>query len=382
MANAQDTHPVTADAAQQPFGLVTIYVTPAYRQQTEEALERIQAHLSLGTLSLSNQAPPDGSEMLLVASRYNLVNLGRDDAHLRVRLSRIHNVWHDLERLSGVADREIWDVADTTVGDKTIDISPTVPFNGIVAPKACSRSFFSRKLALRENRMLPPDLDDEYPLSDEVCCGICAPEVPFDSDEFEEVSADDLRDRISGLVTELMVAARRAHMKNEDLWRLVESELRGKIVLNPEGISPVTVNCKDEIILPDYNEMEILKGKGLRKTLYFFFLLHPEGVRYGELASHREELERIYSHLWPSKDDLQVREAIAEAVTKNGKGIYGATAEISKINKNIMVLFPHWRESENPYVVNKDVKTGRYRVNMPADKISFANRNWFLTGRG
>lgn len=381
MANAQDTHPATADAAQQPFGLITIYVIPAYRQQTEEALKRVQAHLSLGTLSLSNQAPPDGSEMLLVASRYNLVNLGRDDAHLRVRLSRIHNVWHDLERLSGVADSEIGDVVDTTVGNKTIDVFPTTPFNGIVAPKACRRSFFNHKLALSEKRMSALDFDEEYSMS-VAPCNLYSPGVSFDSDEFEEVSADDLRDRISGLVTELMVAAKRAHMKNDDLWRLVESELRGKIVLNSEGISPVTVNCKDEIILPDYNEMEILKGKGLRKTLYFFFLLHPEGVRYGELSSHREELERIYSHLWPSKDDQQVREAIAKAVTRNGKGIYGATAEISKINKNIMVLFPHWRERENPYVVNKDVKTGRYRVNMPADKISFANRNWFLTGRG
>ena len=372
MANAQDTHPVTADAAQQPFGIVTIYVTLAHRPQVEEALERVQAHLLFGTLSLSNQAPSDGSEMLLEASRYNLVNLGRDDAHLRVRLSRIHNVWHDLERLSGVADSEIGDVADTTVGDKTIDIYPIAPFKGI-APRAYSRSLLNRYSMSATDSYAESLMDDDMP----VCC-----ERVESLDEFEEVSADDLRDRISGLVTELMVAAKRAHMKNEDLWRLVESELRGKIVLNPEGISPVTINCKDEIILPDYNEMEILKGKGLRKTLYFFFLLHPEGVRYGELASHREELERIYGHLWPSKNDQQVREAIEKAVTKNGKGIYGATAEISKINKNIMVLFPHWRESENPYVVNKDVKTGRYRVNMPADKISFANRNWFLKGRG
>ncbi len=32
--------------------------------------------------------------------------------------------------------------------------------------------------------------------------------------------------------------------------------------------------------------------------------------------------------------------------------------------------------------VPKDAKTGRYKVTVPADKISFANRNWFLTGRG
>lgn len=342
--------------ANQSFGLIKVYVDPAYRALAEQALHAAQKLLRYGTLSLRDQVPPDGSPMLLVASRYNLVNIGQGGATLRVRLSQIGDVADDLERLSRITDWEIGDVTDDTIGDKTVDVPARTPRMSCDSPMTDPNVFsFSSEPMLQS-------------FSKEACAWVDY-EMP---DRDLEESVEDLRSQITGLLARLMRMAKKAGMTDWEVMGLFKQELRGTLVLTRDGISRVTVNDKDEIILSDYNEMEILKGRGIQKTLYYFFLLHPEGVRLSEFGCHIGEFERIYSHLWPIK--APVREKLSRAVT------IGALSYISKLNSRIQMLFPAW--DDNPYLVKKDARTGRYKLGLPADKIVFTDRNWFLTGRG
>ena len=323
--------------ADQSFGLITVYVDPAYREQVEQVMHAAQVRLRYGTLSLGDDVPPDGSQLLLVASRYNLANIGRGGATLFVSLSQIGDVADDLNRLSKIADGEISDVTDATIGDKTIDAPVQMPErfdeSRLNLAGLCSQSALCSKgvASFFERNSYNDSLDDSL-----------------------EESVDVLRQQISGLLAQLMRTAKKAGMTNAEVMELFKRELSGKLVLTEKGLSRLTVNGKDEIILPDYNEMEILKGRGIQKMMYYFFLLHPEGVRLSEFGAHIDEFERIYSHLWPVK--VPMKEKLLKSVTT------GALSYISKLNSRIQTLFPAW--TDNPYLVKKDARTeiGRAHV--------------------
>jgi hypothetical protein len=66
------------------------------------------------------------------------------------------------------------------------------------------------------------------------------------------------------------------------------------------------------IVLPDYDlEIEMTP---LCKTLYLFFLRHPEGVILKNMADHRDELLHIYTFLSNLSDKEQIRDNIDRLV--------------------------------------------------------------------
>jgi len=60
--------------------------------------------------------------------------------------------------------------------------------------------------------------------------------------------------------------------------------------------SRLHVSKHGRVFLPDYGNIEI-KLTPLEKTLYLFYLNHPEGVLLTELATYKEEFRRIYSRI-------------------------------------------------------------------------------------
>ena len=63
-------------------------------------------------------------------------------------------------------------------------------------------------------------------------------------------------------------------------------------------LSKLVITKKHDIILPDYNNMEI-KMEPLVKAVFFLFLRHPEGIVFKCLPDYREELIDIYKDLRP-----------------------------------------------------------------------------------
>ena len=65
-----------------------------------------------------------------------------------------------------------------------------------------------------------------------------------------------------------------------------------------EKLSRLVITKKYEILLPDYNNMEI-KMEPLVKAIFFLFLKHPEGIIFKHLPDYRQELIEIYNDLRP-----------------------------------------------------------------------------------
>ena len=61
-------------------------------------------------------------------------------------------------------------------------------------------------------------------------------------------------------------------------------------------LSKLIIDEKKRIFLPDFGNIEI-KLRPLEKTLYLFYLNHPEGVGLSFLRGKREELYEIYTSL-------------------------------------------------------------------------------------
>lgn len=68
-------------------------------------------------------------------------------------------------------------------------------------------------------------------------------------------------------------------------------------------LSRLVITSDYKIILPDYNHTEI-RLHPLPKTVYLFFLKHPEGIRFKHLIDHRAELISIYKRL-TNKESLE-----------------------------------------------------------------------------
>lgn len=75
-----------------------------------------------------------------------------------------------------------------------------------------------------------------------------------------------------------------------------------KLVLPEVTLSKLRITKNYKIFLTDYNNTEIVMPT-LSKTLYFFYLRHPEGVPFKLLDNHKEELFQIYKRI-TNRDDI------------------------------------------------------------------------------
>ena len=92
-------------------------------------------------------------------------------------------------------------------------------------------------------------------------------------------------------------------------------------------LSRLIIDNKKRIFLPDFGNIEI-KLRPLEKTLYLFYLDHPEGVGLSFLRGKKEELYKIYGSLSSLGDLFEMRKRIDDItnITSNS-----AAEKISKI---------------------------------------------------
>lgn len=130
-----------------------------------------------------------------------------------------------------------------------------------------------------------------------------------DSDEMDllyDIEDADLPGRESPELRELAIETKR---RIEDLImadfpvEVIETWLQKAVKL-----SRIKVTKDFRILLTDYNKE--IKLRQLPKTLFLFFLKHPEGCRLKELSGHRDELLAIYRKLTNQDDEAQVLSSI------------------------------------------------------------------------
>ena len=61
-------------------------------------------------------------------------------------------------------------------------------------------------------------------------------------------------------------------------------------------LSPIRITRGGKIFLSEYDDREV-KMPNVSKALYFLYLRHPEGLRYKEIADHKDELLHIYENI-------------------------------------------------------------------------------------
>lgn len=109
---------------------------------------------------------------------------------------------------------------------------------------------------------------------------------------------------------------------------VVSKETSGKYV---ESLSKVVVDKSGRIYLPGYCVEEV-KMPSLPKTVFLFFLLHPEGIYFKHLSDCRDELSRIYQIVTTDKnmDAIKMKRCIENLVEPINNRIYEACSIIRK----------------------------------------------------
>ena len=163
-----------------------------------------------------------------------------------------------------------------------------------------------------------PDLDffaDEwfsYGGVDEVesihCCMI-SQEALFD--EEMEQAAEDVKIAIKHLLLNGFSAS------------IIRSWLEEEIKL-----SRIRITKQYAIMLVDYGKE--VKMSPLPKTVFLFYLRHPEGVMFSHLMDHRDELLDIYSHVCRNDDVKKMHSSIARLTDPLDNSISEKCAAIKK----------------------------------------------------
>ena len=143
------------------------------------------------------------------------------------------------------------------------------------------------------------------PMNFSECC------TPAKDNLFEDWSfdaADEVKSALKSSL-ELEMLAREAKMVID---RLLMSGYSAEVIkswLEPEvKLSRIRITRRFKIILVDY-DMEVKMGP-LPKTVFLFFLKHPEGLRFVDLPDYRQEIYDIYSRLAVSDDLEKIKRSV------------------------------------------------------------------------
>lgn len=175
-------------------------------------------------------------------------------------------------------------VGSVDAAEEICDYSQHLPMEEI-EPSSCQRqsrenkSFWRSRIPVERNLYdLCDDIDDEVESAP-----ISSPELDLLAQEAKE-AIDKLL--LSGFSAEV-----------------IKGWLEPKVKL-----SRIRITKRFKIILVDY-DMEVKMGP-LPKTVFLFFLRHPEGLRFVDLPDYRQEIYDIYSRLAVSDDLDKIKRSV------------------------------------------------------------------------
>jgi aromatic ring-cleaving dioxygenase len=94
-------------------------------------------------------------------------------------------------------------------------------------------------------------------------------------------------------------------------------------------ISRLRITRHFKIFLTDYDNAEVKLGP-LPKTVFLFFLRHPEGVMFSHLMDHRKELQMIYERVCTNDDPQKMRDSIKRLTDPLDNSISEKCAAVKK----------------------------------------------------
>ena len=94
-------------------------------------------------------------------------------------------------------------------------------------------------------------------------------------------------------------------------------------------LSKMRITRNGSIIMTDFGNTEI-KMDHLTKTVYFFYLKHPEGVRFKEVDNFRGELLHIYMGITGRDNPEEIRKSVIGHIDPYGSGLKVSASRIKK----------------------------------------------------
>lgn len=334
-----------------------------------EVVDYIESRLGKPFGFTINRSETHSDISFVIARRFNVGNVAHDG---RIMMQIPSDVID--HRMVDEFIEKFMDVTSPERGDAVI--SPFIDF--------C-------KLGAGRYQSLPTRVQDE--LDDEFSCQLCeasclpepgeAPrkgllnrllgftrERDNEPAELDEREADAVieRQKIDRKRTAELEEIKRAVIRyvttyHADPTMLINELVKGKIVMNPNGLSRLTINGETRVFLPDYDEAEV-RMTAMERSLYILFLLHPDGLRQSEVCDHKQELVSIYSIVKPGASEKNIKRYVENVCNVGSDAL---RQNLSRIKKAFKELLPNDDLARNYYINGE--RNGIYKIELPRDKV-------------
>ena len=150
-----------------------------------------------------------------------------------------------------------------------------------------------------------------------------------------------------------------------DPTELYKELLKGKYIIQEDGLSPLVINENLDICLPNYDEA-IIDMPPLCKAIYILFLKHSEeGIRLVDFGDYRDEFEEIYNCVMPNRDEKLARQSIDDLCDPSSNSLNEKKSRIKRYFKNKILDDNIARQY---YITGP--KSGPNRITLPPDMIT------------
>lgn len=136
----------------------------------------------------------------------------------------------------------------------------------------------------------------------------------------EHLPLNDPKDRADDESIDYLAEEIRVRIEKLRLMGVNGYVIRKLFDLPEVTLSPLRITSDYRLFLPDYNNMEIIMPT-LSKVVYFFFLRHPNGMRFKDMIDYRDELMEIYFRLSNRYDNTKMEQSIDELVDSTRNSI-------------------------------------------------------------
>ena len=211
-----------------------------------------------------------------------------------------------------------------------------------------------------------PEIGKERSLTGGACMIMEFPEESSADENFnnEEALSDEDRKALETI------------KQNLDRVRLhgISEAIISKYIKPYPKLSRMTITNDLRIILNDYKNTEIVM-EPLVKTVYIFFLRHPEGILFKDLPDYRVEMEFIYREIKGRENDIerQLASSISPKISPNIEAVTDPTKnsineKCSRI-RNAFVSHFHDCIAQNYYIQGS--KSFAKLITLPRDMVTW-----------
>ena len=269
---------------------------------------------------------PGRDDLLLVARRFNVGNMGRY-ATVSLSLSRMNRSGGWIQAIHHFAD-ELMGVTDSGEGDIVLNESDYGYLHGeftsvcealpSAAPQDHTLVEALKSIKLFRKKEKEPERDL---LQEEEAC-----EVRRLERERKEALERIKRDVVNYIA--------RYH---EDPKELMEQLLRGKVVVGQPG--RVLVNGDMKIVLPEYDEMEI-EMPAMCRTLYILFMKQRkqgcDGIVLKRMDLYSDEIKDIYGMVKPGANWQRVAQSVDNLCDPLSESLNQMISRINRCIRNVI----------------------------------------------